>query len=118
MFFRNITAQDQGIELYEMMMKQFKSEVQIKDLDEEISELHQYITLNIEQRRSENGDFLNLLAAIFLPATLLAGFFGMNPLFREDSMDAVDWTIELAIIAIATIISIICLIVKRKGGYK
>ena len=118
MFFRNITAQDQGIELYEMMMRQFKSEVQIKDLDEEISELHQYITLNIEQRRSENGDFLNLLAAIFLPATLLAGFFGMNPLFRSESLDSKDWAAELSIITIATIISIICLILKRKGGSK
>ena len=113
-FFRNITAQDQGIELYEMMMKQFNSEVQIKELDEEISELHQYITLKIEQRRSENGDFLNLLAAIFLPATLLTGIFGMNPIFREESLNIYDWTTQLSIIAIATIISIILLRHKRK----
>lgn len=113
-FFRNITSQDQGIELYEMMMRQFNSEVQIKELDEEISELHQYIMLNIEQRRSENGDFLNLLAAIFLPATLLTGIFGMNPIFREESLNIYDWTIQLSIIAIATIISIILLRHKRK----
>ncbi len=114
MFFRNITAQDQGIELYGMMMNQFKSEVQIKELDEEISELHQYITLKIEQRRSENGDFLNLLAAVFLPATLLTGIFGMNPLFREDSLNAADWTTELALIIIATLISIYLLIQNRR----
>ena len=117
-FFRNVTSQDQGIELYDMMTKQFDAENQIKDLDEEIGELHQYITLKIDQRRNENGEFLNLLAAFFLPATLLTGIFGMNPLFRSESLDSRDWAAELSIIAIVTIASIIYLIIRRKRGNK
>lgn len=77
-YFRNVTVQDQGIELYNMLMEQFASNEQIKDLDEEIGELYQYITLLVDQKRNENGEKLNLLAAAFLPATLLAGFLGMN----------------------------------------
>ena len=77
-YFRSVTVQDQGIELYEMLMNQFASNEQIKDLDGEIGELYQYITLMVDQNRNENGEKLNLLAAAFLPATLLTGIFGMN----------------------------------------
>lgn len=77
-YFRNVTVQDQGIELYNMLMEQFASGEQIKELDEEIGELYQYITLLVDQKRNENGEKLNLLAAAFLPATALAGLFGMN----------------------------------------
>lgn len=78
-YFRNVTGQDQGIEMYNMLLGQFDSDEQIKDLDQEIGELYQYITLLVDQNRSENGEYLNKLAAIFLPATVLAGIFGMNP---------------------------------------
>lgn len=78
-YFRSVTAQDQGIEMYNMLLGQFDSDEQIKDLDQEIGELYQYVTLLVDQNRSENGEYLNKLAAIFLPATVLAGIFGMNP---------------------------------------
>lgn len=79
-YFRNVTVQDQGVELYTMLMSQFNSDKQIKELDDEIGELHQYIALLIDQKRNDNGELLNLLAAVFLPATILTGLFGMNPL--------------------------------------
>lgn len=113
-YFRNVTAQDQGIELYEMLLEQFNTEVLIKDLDEEISELHQYITLKIDQRRSENGDWLNKLAAIFLPASLLTGVFGMNPIFGCDALSLKDWGVQLGVIFVASII-LMFFILRRKG---
>lgn len=78
-YFKNVTVQDQGIEMYDMLMRQFNSGEKIKELDGEIEELHQYITLLIDQKRNENGEWLNWLAAIFLPATVITGIFGMNP---------------------------------------
>lgn len=77
-YFRSITSQDQGIEIYGYMMKQLECENHSKELDSEIRELHNYVTLLIEQRKSENSEFLNIVAAIFLPATILTGIFGMN----------------------------------------
>ena len=112
-YFRTVTAQDQGIELYEMMLKQFDSDIQIKDLDEEISELHQYVTLKIDQRRSENGDFLNWLAALVLPATLFSGLFGMNPVFGCSALTLHDWGIQLAIIIVASVV-LVCFLLNRK----
>lgn len=82
-YFKNVTVQDQGIEIYDMLMQQFASGEKIKELDEEIGELHQYITLLIDQKRNDNGEWLNWLAAIFLPATVITGVFGMNP-FGDD----------------------------------
>lgn len=102
-YFRNVTIQDQGIELYTMLMSQFNSDKQIKELDDEISELHQYITLLIDQKRNDNGELLNLLAAIFLPATILTGLFGMNPLPK--GTDWIDFGGEFLIICILSTIA-------------
>lgn len=77
-YFSNVTAQEQGIELYSMLLKQLNLESQVQELKNEISELYQYITLIIDQKRNRNGEYLNLLAAICLPATIIAGLFGMN----------------------------------------
>lgn len=78
-YFQSVTAQDQGIEMYNMMMQQFLLPEKVKNLDDEIGELNQYVTLIIDQKRSENGEWLNKLAAYFLPATIMTGIFGMNP---------------------------------------
>lgn len=83
-YFQSVTVQDQGIELYDLLMEQFKSGEKIKDLDAEISELQQYVTLIIDQHRNENGELLNFIAAAFLPASFLTGIFGMNSLITKD----------------------------------
>ena len=77
-YFRSVTTQDQGIELYEMISRQFDTERQIKALDGEIDELNRYIDLKIDSRRNKNGEWLNMLAAFFLPGSLVAGLLGMN----------------------------------------
>lgn len=120
-YFREVTAQDQGIELHQMLMKQFDSDKQIKDLDSEISELHNYASLLADQRRNENGHLLNKLAAIFLPATVLAGLFGMNSIshFRsandlfEGEIYFPHFLSQIALIGILTTI-IYVIFIKRK----
>lgn len=102
-YFRNVTVQDQGIELYNMLMEQFASNEQIKELDEEIGELYQYITLLVDQNRNENGEKLNLLAAAFLPATVLAGFLGMNKYCELEARS--DFWIHIGVILIISIIA-------------
>lgn len=98
-YFRSVTVQDQGIDLYDMLMEQFKSGEKIKDLDAEISELQQYITLIIDQHRNENGEMLNFIAAAFLPASFLTSIFGMiNAL---DGKPWSVWVLQFAIILIA-----------------
>lgn len=101
-YFRSVTAQDQGIEIYERLLKQFNSKELIKDLDDEIGELHQYITLLIDQRRNENSEWLNTIATIFLPATVIAGVFGMNS-FRDEAFKTLDFMGQFLFIVIFSI---------------
>jgi hypothetical protein len=114
-YFRSITSQDQGIEMYNMMMLQLDCKEHAKELDQEINELHQYVSLLIEQRRSENGEFLNAIAAIFIPATILTGIFGMNHFPCGSKI--IDMIIQLGVvIACSIIIYIILKKWRNKNG--
>lgn len=108
-FFRSVTSQDQGIELYQVFVKQFELEKQIGDLDDEIGELHQYMSLLMEQVRSEQGAFLNKIAAILLPATILTGFFGMNSLG-----DNCSWVEQGMLITVISLIVVVVLLNTKK----
>ena len=77
-YFQEVTAQEQGIDLFNMAKEQMKLEKYIHELDNDIDELHNFIQINIEDKRNEQGLMLNKLAATFMPPTLLAGMYGMN----------------------------------------
>lgn len=112
-YFKEVTTQDQGIELYSLLLKQFKSDKQVKELDEEIGELHSYISLIIDNSRNIKASRLNIIAAIFVTPTLLATLFGMNALENgifDYQYSHYLW--QIGIIAIATLTTI--LILKRK----
>ena len=102
-YFRTITVQDQGIELYEMLLKQLDTEEQIKELDKEIEELNQYVTLLIDQRRNENAERLNWYASALLPVTILTGVFGMNKIFEDSLLKS--FVLEIIVIIILSIIA-------------
>lgn len=110
-YFQSVTAQDQGIEMYNMMLKQFLLPEKVKNLDDEIGELNQYVTLIIDEKRSENGEWLNKLAAYFLPATVMTGVFGMNPFGHGNSW----WSmcIQIGIILVLSVILYHILINKK-----
>jgi hypothetical protein len=91
-YFREITAQEQGIELYNLLQKQMDIERHVKDLDSEIQELHQFVELqadkvrqkleeernNIAEKQNNELAKLNKLAALILPSSLLLSFLGLN----------------------------------------
>jgi hypothetical protein len=78
LFFREITAQDQGIEFYDLIQKQMRLAKEMKDLDEDLSELNQFIKTEDQARLTE-------IATKFLPATLvtaaLALISDLHPIF-------------------------------------
>lgn len=76
--FREVTAQDQGIELYNLMSKTLKIEDYVRNLDKEIEEFYQYVNLLDDKTRNRNIERLNIIAAIFLPATLVIGVFSIG----------------------------------------
>jgi hypothetical protein len=101
-YFREITAQEQGIELYDMVQDVMKIKDQVNDLDKEIQELNNYIE-GIEQSN------LSRIANLFLPATLFATIMGMSALyclrFKYFSFKDFEW--NETIVSLASIIVII-----------
>jgi len=77
-YFREVTAQEQGIELYDLMQEHMRIEQNVKDLDNEISELNQYAMLLEEQKRNSSLAILTLIGSIFIIPTFIVGVYGMN----------------------------------------
>ena len=99
-YFREVTSQIQGIELYSMFQEAMNLEKEVKDLDGEIQELFEYQNMQ-EQRR------LNRIAALFLPITLIASFFGMNTFGGEITFKSFLHPINIIIFAGMIIVFII-----------
>ena len=77
-YFREITAKDQGIELYERALDILKIQRDIKDLDREIEELFKYIELKNDKKSSESLNFISYVGGALLPASIVTSFLGMN----------------------------------------
>ncbi|MBL0286673.1 MAG: hypothetical protein IPQ19_04465 [Bacteroidetes bacterium] len=60
LYFREITPQIQGIEIYNQFQKILNLENEIKDLDSEISELHEYVSLIQTERQNSNDTKIKL----------------------------------------------------------
>lgn len=78
--FREITAQEQGIEMYEMLQKHMRIKEDMKGLDEEVEELHTYARLKSDGESNKLLNRISTIGAIFLPISLIAGILGMNTL--------------------------------------
>ncbi|UZW14959.1 hypothetical protein OSC52_03700 [Clostridium pasteurianum] len=77
-YFREVTAQEQGIEMYNKLVECMNIERDIKKLDDEINELHKYADLISTEKTNDMLNIITFLGAAFLIPTLLTGFFGMN----------------------------------------
>ena len=93
LYHRDVTAQDQGVEIYAMMHKALKMDEAIKDLDEDINELYQYVSM-------DESTQLNWIMGIFAPASLIAGIWGMNSLCDFCNLGSL---IEVSLIILFTI---------------
>lgn len=111
-YFREVTAQDQGIELYEKLHDCLKMDKYIADLDGEMEELHQYVSLMEDRERNRKATVLNNIAILFLPVTVITGFWGMNTL--KDVISCNDGIIFQSVLLLIGIIGAICIICKRK----
>lgn len=88
-YFREVTAQIQGVELYERLHQQARLPTMVEGLKEEIHELHNYVAqetgrqlLAVEKDRKateeERTNFLTLIGALFLAPALLVAIYDMG----------------------------------------
>lgn len=110
-YFREVTAQEQGIELYEMLQQNLKMEDYVKDLDGEIGELHQYVSLMDDRDRNKKATLLNNLATVFLPVSIITGFWGMNKIHEVIEVPGFVWQV---VSLLAGILFALCFIYNKK----
>ena len=76
--FREVTTQEQGIELYNMLYDCMQIGTEAKMLEKEIANLFQYLTFEEEYKRSEQLRQLTIVGASFVIPTIMTGYLGMN----------------------------------------
>lgn len=76
--FREISAQDQGIEMYQKLYEAMNLEKHVEKMDDEIEELYNYVSLKEDRDSSNTMSILTWIATIAVPMTVMAGIFGMN----------------------------------------
>ncbi|WP_069998146.1 hypothetical protein [Cellulosilyticum sp. I15G10I2] len=83
LYFKEVTEDIQGSLIYDKLSTQLKIEEELKQLDFEIDEVHEYATL-IEQSQSKfKVQILTIIGAALVIPTFATGFFGMN-IFKEE----------------------------------
>lgn len=77
-YFREISSQEQGIELYTLVQQFMNIERDVKDLNSEIDHLHQYVTMEQDRHKNRLLNLLSIIGALFVIPAFITGFFGMN----------------------------------------
>lgn len=78
--FREVTPQIQGIDIYTQFRKAMDIPQNVKSLDEEIKELHEFAMLIEQKRAADKAEKLSNIAAWFIPAGVIIGLMGINVL--------------------------------------
>lgn len=78
LYFREVTADNQGVELYEKLIEQLKILSDINMLDAEIEEINEYATLIAQESSQKRTNAITIVGAALVLPTFVTGFFGMN----------------------------------------
>lgn len=118
-YFREVTAQEQGIELYNMLQEHMQIERNVKDLDNDIKELHSYISLVQDQKQSRNIELLTIIGALFILPAFISGFFGISiiPAANELKLTFSKFILLLAPFTLTAICILILLRLQHKRGW-
>lgn len=85
----------------------------IHDLDNEIEELHQYVSLKEDRSRDQKATRLNDIATFFLPVSVITGFWGMNSIEAvTGEQESFKW--QCLLIFVGVIASLLVIYNKKK----
>lgn len=113
--FREVSAQDQGIELYKKLYETMNLGEQVDKLDEEIAELYNYVSLKEDHESSKTMSMLTWIATIAVPMTVMAGIFGMNNnLLGKGDAWINHSSVQLAFVIVLTMLVYFGVIIKNK----
>ena len=109
-YFREVTSQEQGIELYDLLQDQMNIKRDEQGLSTEVEQLYHYVTMTNDELRNEEAEKLGIIATLFLVPTLLTGIWGMN----LNEYGSYIYYIGFSMLALALAVYIIVQLYKRK----
>ncbi|MCX8027982.1 MAG: hypothetical protein N3A62_09050 [Thermodesulfovibrionales bacterium] len=77
-YFKEVTNQEQGIEMFEMQRKAYEIDELFKGVKEEIEKLDEFIRIEQSEKEQKAINELTMIATPLLILSLLTGFMGMN----------------------------------------
>jgi len=78
LYFKEVTHQDQGIELYDIARKQMKIDEHMEKLDGKFTKLFDFADLQEEKVRNKSLDNIQIFGAAFLVPSFVATIFGLE----------------------------------------
>ena len=96
-YFREITAQEQGIELYDMLRTCMETDKHVEKLDNDIEEMFSHVSLLEEHSTNKQMKYLTWIATIFVPGAFAVAIFGMNNLDNNQMHihDQLSWVMPM-----------------------
>ena len=111
-YFREITAQEQGIEIYEMLHESMNTRQQVEKLDNEVEELFNHVSLMEDRSSNKQMSYLSWVATLFIPISFVSSLYGMNNGWDVETFQL--WWIGGVLIASIIVSSILLRIQNRK----
>ncbi len=87
LYFKEVTDQIQGIEMYQKMQESMAIQGITDQLDREIEELHSLLNMNASLELSKEANLISFIATYFVPASFVVGvmaLFSDNLNFSDD----------------------------------
>ena len=78
LYFKEITHQDQGIELYDIALKQMKIPEHMEKLDGKFTKLHDFANLQAEKRGAERMNLFTKIVSVLAFPSLVIAFLEMD----------------------------------------
>jgi hypothetical protein len=82
-WFDEVTPQEQGIELYDLSHKNMDTEKQLQSLGEKIRELHDFLSMKLENQKTTNIQGLTVVSIIFAVMVSILAFWAIDFSFLE-----------------------------------
>lgn len=110
-YFREISAQEQCIEMFQILCEAMNLKEQVEKLDDEIEELYNFVSLREDRRTNNTMSLLTWITTIFLPITVITGYFSMND-YKRNKLFAFE-SFVMACFAILVISTVFIIYKKR-----
>lgn len=90
LYFKEVTHQDQGIELYDMARKQMKIDDHMEKLDGKFTKLFEFAKMQSDDKSAKKMNMLTVMGAIFLPPSFMMSLFGIGLFEYEQSVKSLS----------------------------